>query len=291
MQTIYKSEASKKRILELYNNKQQSLGIDCSDIFVDTFAGKTHVLVCGPEHGEPILLLHGINAGAPLALEAMKGLHTTYRIYAVDTIGQAGKSAETRLPLEDLSLSKWLAATMDGLGLSDAIVVGVSYGAFLLQKLMQYAPERITKAIFVVPSGFTNGSASKAFFKVSLPLFRFYLMPSDKNMIKFMDAFYTEKDTHSIDFQKTVLTGVKMDFRRPPLLKAEQVRQFNKPVYGIFAGNDVFFPGDVSLEKCRTYFSNFRDYITLSHSKHIPDTSDYPAIVAAIGQWISDRNH
>lgn len=103
-----------------------------------------------------------------------------------------------------------------------------------------------------------------------------------------MDAFYHSKDKHSVDLQMAVLTGVKVDFRRPELLRAAQVRHFRQPVYGIFAGNDVFFPGDVSLEKCRKYFSDFRDFLFLYHSKHIPDASDYSLISEKIAGWLQE---
>lgn len=289
MKSIYKTAGDKQRILELYRQKQNSLGMVCEDLYPETYAGTTHVLACGPLDGIPLVLLHGINAGAPVSLEVLKGLEDRFRIYAVDTIGQAGKSAENRLPLNDLSLGRWLSEVMQALGLKHAAVVGVSYGAFILQKLMQYDADRISKAVFVVPSGFTNGSAIKALFKVSIPLLRFYMKPSEDRLKRFMDAFYHSKDKHSVELQMAVLTGVKVDFRRPVLLKAAQVSHFKKPVYGIFAGNDVFFPGDISLEKCRNYFSDFRDYLFLNHSKHIPDAADYRLIANTIAGWLCEE--
>lgn len=257
-------------------------------VYVDTFAGRTHILICGNRGNPPVMLLHGINAGAPMALEAMKGLEKSYCIYAVDSIGQAGKSAENRLPLNDLSHGRWLSEVMEGIGIKRMPVIGVSYGAFLLNNLLQYKPESVSRVIYVVPSGFVNGAILPSLLRVSLPLMRFYLTRRETDLIRFMDAFYTTKDVYSVNFQKAVLTGVHMDFRRPPLMKDEAVSRCDAPVYAILAGDDVFFPGNQTLKRIQSMFSGFRDAVVMQHAKHIPDASDHSFIAAKIGAWLAE---
>ena len=82
--SIYKSPAVKAEIMALYDAKLKACTIAYEECYVDTFAGSTHVIVAGPADKPPVVLLHGINAGAPLALEAMRDLTDRYRIYAVD---------------------------------------------------------------------------------------------------------------------------------------------------------------------------------------------------------------
>jgi pimeloyl-ACP methyl ester carboxylesterase len=286
MKTIYKSDAARAQILALYEAKQRACGMPAESVYVETFAGRTHLLVCGDRSNPPLMLLHGINAGAPMALEAMKGLEESYCIYAVDSIGQAGKSAENRLPLNDLSHGRWLSEVMEGIGFNRMPVIGVSYGAYLLNNLLQYKPECVSRVIYVVPSGFVNGAPWPSLVRVSVPLLRFYLTRREADLIRFMDAFYTTKDEYSVNFQKAVLTGVHMDFRRPPLLKDEAVSKLATPVYAILAGDDVFFPGDQTLKRIQSMFSGFRDAAVMPHAKHIPDASDHAFIAAKIGAWL-----
>ena len=167
-ESIYKSEKDKQKFLELYDRKLASLNLKYEEKFVETFAGKTHVIAAGDADLPPVVLLHGINAGSPVALEAVKNLSAKYRIYAIDTVGQAGKSAETRLPINDESYGKWLAEVFDALKLKKAPVIGVSYGSVLLARLMAYQPERIEKAIFVVPIAIVNGYFFESIFTATI---------------------------------------------------------------------------------------------------------------------------
>lgn len=288
MSSIYKNEAAKQCIMALYEAKLAACNISYTDEYVDTFAGKTHIIVTGAETLPPIVLLHGINAGAPLALEAIKDLNTKYRIYAIDTVGQATKSAETRLDLYDNSIGKWLSEVLAALKLEKVPFISVSYGAFVLQKLMAYQPECIKKAIFVVPSGLANGSAWENITKLMLPLIKFNITKKETDLIRFMDAFYTTKDAHSVAFQKAVLLGVKMDYRKPPVLTAKDVANVQAPVYAMVADNDIFFPGDKALEKCKQFFVNFKGEYILKNCKHIPDVSEYPRISQQIAVWLAE---
>ena len=85
MTSIYKNETAKTEILALYEAKLAACNITYIDEYVDTFAGKTHIIITGDRTLPPLVLLHGINAGAPLALEAIKDLNQQYCIYAFFT--------------------------------------------------------------------------------------------------------------------------------------------------------------------------------------------------------------
>jgi pimeloyl-ACP methyl ester carboxylesterase len=202
-------------------------------------------------------------------------------------VGQVGKSAETRLNTNNDDYGRWLSETMDELKLSQASVIGISYGGFLLQKLMQAAPQKITKGIFVVPGGFVNGPFFKSMLRLSFPLIRFLMTKSEKNLLKFMDAFYISKDAHSVAMQKHVLLGVKVDFNRPPLLKPSDVYKLEAPVYALVADDDIFFPGNKTLERCRLIFKNFKGSYVLKNTRHIPDISRYKEIEVQIRSWLS----
>lgn len=289
MTSIYKNETAKTEILALYEAKLAACNITYIDEYVDTFAGKTHIIITGDRTLPPLVLLHGINAGAPLALEAIKDLNQQYCIYAIDIIGQASKSAENRLPIHDNSIGKWLVEVLDALKLQAVPFVSVSYGAFVLQKLMIYQPIRIQKAIFIVPSGLANGTMYDNIFKLMLPLIKFNISKKEADLIRFMDAFYTTKDAHSIALQKAILLGVNMDYRKPPVLTRKDVAMVSAPVYAMVADNDVFFPGDKALAACKAFFSNFKGSFVLKNCKHIPDRSEYPIISQQIEKWLAEE--
>lgn len=286
--SIYKTPEAKRILLDLYEKKLASLHLPCERHYINTFAGKTHVLVAGKPDGPPVVVLHGINAGAPLTLEAIKGLADTFRLYALDTVGQATPSDETRLPLHDDSFARWVGEVMDHFKLAKARFIGVSYGSFLLQNVMKYAPARIERAVMVVPSGLVNGNFWPSMQKLSFPLIRFLLTQKEDHLEKFLDAFYDTKDTHARTMQRHTLLGMKMDYRRPPLLQAADVAGLNAPVYAMVADSDVFFPGRQALEKCRKIFKNFKGEHVLSNTKHMPEKHTYAEIEATIKRWLTE---
>lgn len=287
--SIYKHPEAKAIQLQLYDQKLKECNINYEEIYVDTFAGKTHILITGQNDKPPIIVLHGIHAGAPLALEAIKGLRNRFRIYAIDTIGQATKSDENQLSVKGNDYAKWLAETMEKLHIKSAPIIGVSYGAFILQNMMVYFPSFIAKALFVVPAGFAKGEFITSMKKLTLPLVQFLLFKKDSRLLQFMEAFYTTTDDYSVAFQRNILLGIKMDFNQPPILRQEQVQNFSQAVYIMVAEDDVFFPGKLSVEKCQSIFSNFKDFHILKNNKHIPDPKTYPEIEKKLQEWLDEK--
>lgn len=285
---LYKNPEAKTAVLKLYESKLAKLDIAYEERDLETAYGNTHVIILGESHLPPLVSLHGIHAGAPVTLEALKGLQDRYRIFAIDSIGQATKSAETKMELKDNSFGIWLAETMDKLGIEKAPIVGVSYGAFILQRLMAHAPEKVEKGIFVVPSGLVDGPLFRSMKELTWPLIRFMITKKDKHLIAFMDAFYKTKDKHWIEFQRLMLTQVKVDYRKPPLLKPAEVAHLEAPVYALVAENDIFFPGQEAIAHCQKCFKNFKGSAVLKGGKHIPDETTYPEIEAQIGAWLAE---
>lgn len=284
--SLYKSPEAEATLMRLYDEKLASIGVPYESRYIETPFGQTHVVVAGKAGGEPIVVFHGINAGAPLSLAAMTGLLDTFQLFLFDSMGQATRSAATRLPLKGPDLGNWAASVMEGLGLASANCVGVSYGGFLLHKLMQAHPERVRKGILVVPGGLVNGPFWASMRKLTFPLMRFMRTKQDKDLKRFLAAFYDEVDAHALAFQRATLLGFKMDYRRPPLLQKGDVDGMKSPVYGIFAEDDVFFPGPQALARCQTIFPHFAGHYFLKGGKHIPSATKFAEIAQKIKEWL-----
>lgn len=285
--SIYKSGQFKKELMNLYDERLKAMNCSHTSKFIDTSFGKTHVLCVGDESLPPVIVLHGINAGAPMALESIANLSKSYRLFGVDTLGQVGRSDEHRLSMKDNSYGDWLSEVVEKLGISQAPMVGVSYGAYILQKLMATSPEKISKAIFIVPSGFVNGPFWPSTKHLTIPLIRFFLTKSDETLRSFMEAFYTEITETDLKFQKNVLLGVHVDYSRPKILQKSHIPNFSAPVYAIVANDEIFFPGDITLKRCQEIFDDFRDSYVLN-SKHIPARGQYKEISDKIELWLQD---
>ncbi|MGW3988566.1 alpha/beta fold hydrolase [Streptomyces sp. NPDC004830] len=122
---------------------------------VPTPFGATHVTVCGPADGPPLLLLPG-GGGATSAtwFRQAAELSRAHRLYAVDLIGAPGRSAADpeRRPRTAPDLSAWLDALLTELGLPRVDLAGHSYGAWIALHHALRAPDRVRRLVLLDPT-------------------------------------------------------------------------------------------------------------------------------------------
>ncbi|MFG2205891.1 alpha/beta fold hydrolase [Streptomyces sp. NPDC048638] len=115
--------------------------------------GTTRVTAYGPEGGEPLVLLHGGGATSTVWFANAAGPGRTRRIYAVDRIGEAGRSVRGDRPLRSTDdLHAWLDGVLDGLGLDRPDLCGHSYGGWIALTHALRAPRRVRKLVLLDPT-------------------------------------------------------------------------------------------------------------------------------------------
>jgi pimeloyl-ACP methyl ester carboxylesterase len=120
--------------------------------------GTTHVHTCGPPGGKPLVLLHGGGCTATAWFANAGVLGRVHRVYAVDQIGDAGKSVADGRPVRRAEdLMAWLDGLLDKLGLDAAAFCGHSYGAWLALSYALHDPRRVTKLALLDPTSCFGG--------------------------------------------------------------------------------------------------------------------------------------
>jgi 2-hydroxy-6-oxonona-2,4-dienedioate hydrolase len=251
-------------------------GVSIESRTVDTTWGETHVLVGGPADGAPLVLLHGAMASSSHVLAELVPLLSTYRVHAVDILGQSAMSADMRLPVDDDSHGRWLAAVMDGLGLASAHIVGVSWGGFVALRLAATAAERVDALVLLVPAGLVTGSAWEGITKMGWPMFRYLSKPTPErlralaaNLLSSVDDD-NWRDSVGDAFRTARLGTMKV----PTLATTAEFKGFQRPVLVIAADEDVSFPGDKVIARARVLFGDAVDTELLRGCKHSPPTTD-----------------
>ncbi|WP_298759517.1 alpha/beta hydrolase [uncultured Psychroserpens sp.] len=287
MASIYKNNQAKTDLMDLYDEKLKALQIDYTNIDVNTKFGKTRVVKTGKTNGKKIVIFHGYNAGAPITLEAIKDILDKYCFYVIETIGQATKSEETIINIKDDSFALWADEVLEKLEIQKVNVIGISYGAFIVEKLMVYNPERIDKCVLVVPSGIVNGNIWESTKKLTFPLIRWNITKKEKHLKSFLSAFAHVEDEFLYKMLSLIMKGVKLDTRIPKLLKSKEVENFTAPVYVIAAKDDVYFPGEKIAVRSKELFLNLKEVHLLENSKHMPSKNTYPIIQQKLMEWIN----
>jgi pimeloyl-ACP methyl ester carboxylesterase len=115
--------------------------------------GTTRVTACGPVGGEPLVLLHGGGATSAVWFANVADLSRTRRVYAVDRIGEAGRSLRGGRPVRSVDdLLDWLDGVLDGLGLGRADLCGHSYGGWIALTYALRMPQRVRKLALLDPT-------------------------------------------------------------------------------------------------------------------------------------------
>jgi pimeloyl-ACP methyl ester carboxylesterase len=161
--SIYKSPQVEARLMEIYDEKMADWPVPYQDVFLDTTYGKVHVIVSGPEDAPPLLLLHASGVAGWSWKFNVEAFSDRYRIYAIDTLGDVGKSKLSDVgnyPQNSQQQGELYAEIADKLGVEKAYVVGASEGGFIGTNYALYAPERVEKLALLGPMGYAGTTES-----------------------------------------------------------------------------------------------------------------------------------
>jgi pimeloyl-ACP methyl ester carboxylesterase len=165
---VFKTREGERRYMEAYDAVLREWPVAYQELDLPTRVGTTHVIASGPAEAPALVLLPSMAGSATLWRPNVAALSETYRTYAVDVIGQAGKSVQTRRIGSRQDFADWLVDLLDALGARRASIVGNSYGAFLALNQASLTPERVDRVVLINPAGTFVGGLVWAFLRASL---------------------------------------------------------------------------------------------------------------------------
>ena len=282
MESLYKSEAGKNEILSLYNKKLKDLNIKYQYTEVETSFGKTNLIITGDFSKPPILVVHGSNGCAPIALETYMGLESHFQVFAVDVLAQPNKSAETRLSMKNDDYGKWLNEVIDHLKLKNITLAGFSFGGLIILKALEFKDANVKEVFLTAPAYLVNGNPLKALFNVFIPMRRYTKTKKIKYVERFLNELFTQRDAFAIHFLSKVFLYFKMDFSPVPVIKTKAAKSIKTPITLIAAKNDLIFPGEKMLKRAIKIFPSLKKTVLLEQSKHVQNDIDNQRIVNLI---------
>ncbi len=269
--SIYKTAEGKAKVLALYDQQIEKLNVPYNDIYFDTPFGETHVIEAGNMEGKPLLIFHGGNSTTAYNLLALKFLLKNFHIYAVDTIGHPGKSAEVSLSAKNYDYGKWASMVIEALGYESMACFGASFGAGVLAKAMCVSPEKIGKAVLLVPSGIKNAPAYKSM-SMMFPMIMYWITGDEKWLVKCILPMSISEDNIDDDTFETVkssVDNVKIKTGMPSDVNTADIKKCKALTLVIAAEKDCLFPADLvipqaesSIPNCTTYLLEGRGHMS-----------------------------
>jgi pimeloyl-ACP methyl ester carboxylesterase len=149
----FANDKARKRYAEVYD-ALLDWPLPYEDLTVETSFGPTYVRRSGGGNGEPLVLLHGMSATSLMWQRYVAELGRDHVLYAVDSMGEAGRSVQTA-PMPDAQANAdWLAEVLDGLGHDKVHLVGLSRGGWLALNQAIRSPQRVSRVTSFDPAGF-----------------------------------------------------------------------------------------------------------------------------------------
>jgi pimeloyl-ACP methyl ester carboxylesterase len=273
--SLYKSAEGHAAVMAWYDCALQNIGVDYQSLIFDTRYGETHVIACGPQDAPPLLLVEGLGGNALLWKPQLSVFLKNFRVYAVDVIGQTGRSAPTRPPHTGPAYAEWLVDVLDALRVERTNVVGISFGGRLTLKLGAHAPHRIIKAVLLSPIGLVAMD-----FKLFLRLLPtgLNLNPSGgETARRLIRTLFTLPETTACrevedlfvlfgkHYRQESISGLPMAF---PLPQAE-LRRFNVPTLLLMGQREQLFNPRRVIERAQKILPDLREADLIPDAGHI----------------------
>lgn len=263
MRSIYKTEEGEKEILELYDSQLSRLKTPWKDVCVDTSFGKTHIVETGNLSGEPLLIFHGGNVTSAYTLLTLDFAMDDFHIYAVDTIGHPGKSAETSLSPNNYDYGKWTREVVEKLGYESMCLFGGSFGAGIIAKSMCVVPDKIKRVVLYVPSGIKNAPAINSY-KMMFPMILYWITKKDKWLKRVFLPLAITEDNITDDIYETAKRSIlhsRVKVGMPGDVDEERMKKCNAPTLIMAAEKDCLFPGKAVIERAGRIIPNCETYL------------------------------
>ncbi|SCX74217.1 Pimeloyl-ACP methyl ester carboxylesterase [Variovorax sp. EL159] len=147
----FRSPEARSSLLDSYARVLARWPVPYESRYVETRYGRAHVLASGPAYAPPVVLLHGSGGNATTWIHNIARLSGALQIYAVDIIGDAGRT-EGRRPVSEDAYCNWLEDVLIGLGRPKVGLCGASFGAWLAAAYLRQTSRRVSKLALLAPA-------------------------------------------------------------------------------------------------------------------------------------------
>jgi pimeloyl-ACP methyl ester carboxylesterase len=239
------------------------------------------------------VLLHGYMATLTMWAPNIADFSEQYRVYALDVMGQPGKSIPGEPIRTAADYVEWLNATFDALELGPILLVGMSYGGWLALTYASARPQRVQKLALLSPGGLLPMAKQFSVRAMLMTLFPMrFTVNSFMRWLGFTDA-PGENDARPI--LDLMYLGVK-NFRVPPetlhalptAFSDDELRAMRVPVLLLFGDRERIYDSAAALARGRRLIPDFRGEL-VPRASHDMCFSQRRLVDARVLDFLNDR--
>jgi pimeloyl-ACP methyl ester carboxylesterase len=150
--TAFKSSEGEAAYFAAYDAAMKTWPVPYDEIDITNRFGVTHLVASGPRAAPPLVLLHGYWATLTMWTPNIAEISKGHRVYAIDVMGQPGKSVPVEPIGNAADFVAWLTAILDALHLDSVSLAGMSFGGWLALNYAAAAPQRVQALVLLSPA-------------------------------------------------------------------------------------------------------------------------------------------
>jgi pimeloyl-ACP methyl ester carboxylesterase len=215
----------------------------------------TFVRVTGPPGAPPLVLLHGAATTSLMWAPNIETLSRHFRTFAVDQVGEIGRSTCIKPVRTQNDLLAWLKELLDALELGAGVnLAGLSFGGALTAQYALHFPERVHKAILLAPGATVLRLRTEFMVRLAFAvLARRRGLPS---LVRWMFADMARKDPRWIDETLALLaTNMRSLQRRevpiPPVLTDAEWAGLRVPILFLVGEHETIYSPEKAVRRLR----------------------------------------
>ncbi|MBL8100772.1 MAG: alpha/beta hydrolase [Anaerolineales bacterium] len=250
--SMFKTPEGQARYFAAYDETLALWNVPIEAIEIETRFGTTHVNVCGSKDAPPLVLLPGAAISSTMWYPNAKALSTDYRLYAIDVIGDMGKSVLTNQLKNPSDYAEWLVEVLDSLQIKQTHVLGISLGGFLALNFTLQKQERVLKLILLSPATLLS-IRPKLFFNIAIAIFVPFLSPKFRQ-----ELFLGMASPHSAPAIKQLFTPNDFQYKMflPKVFRDEQLKEINVPTLLLLGEREVIYNPEKALKRAKRLIRN-----------------------------------
>jgi pimeloyl-ACP methyl ester carboxylesterase len=285
--SVFRSIQGEALVMEAYDQLLSQWDVPYEDLYLDTKAGRTHVIVSGQSDSPPLLLIHAFYASAASWYRNVKTLSRSYRVYAVDIIGDPNKSKPVKLIRKASDFIEWFRQVLDLLKIDRCDFIGNSVGAFHVANFALNEPLRVRSMTLIGPAA------------VFLRIPKFYLntFPGGMTGVGFLVSHAVKwiENGSGFDpgfntlFYRLLKYGKATNQVFPSVMTDDQLKQIQIPTLLVYGEKEVIYNYSLAIRRAQQNLKNVRVEI-IPGANHITAASRPDLTNEAILKFLRSTN-
>jgi pimeloyl-ACP methyl ester carboxylesterase len=271
--SIFKDTENETKYMVAYDNVLRHWPVPYIAVDIPTRFGTTHINMSGSQTAPPLVLLPGNFTSSTTWFHNVACLSQHYSVYAVDTLGDVGKSIPEHLPASRSDYANWLNDLLAYLKIEKAALMGISYGGFLSVNFALHFPEHVDRLVLLCP-GIPIAPFTLGWMIYGMPM----LLSSSRWAGEWFLRGASFKGYNHTDFvQETYVIGVagmRSKSVMRPIINADEWKRIQIPTLLLVGDSEILYNPHRALQRAKQLIPQIETEL-VPHAGHLLN-SDQP---------------